>query len=459
MTTTEIPSDRLAPPAEDTRPPSIAEWLGGDPYPWPGVDKPAEGARYAGCYCVESKQLLHTKGDKPYLRLQLVDSSGTIEGRVWDDAERIDARISAGSHVGIRGRIQSYRNQRQLKIEEIGPIHVEHSELDLFLPATNLDLDTLETALDQLVASVEERPLRQLLELLTGADTDTGSTFRRAPAAKRNHHAYVGGLLEHTVSIARVADALAKHYGALIDRDLLLTGAILHDIGKIQEIAITGGFPYTDPGKLLGHILLGIEIVRDAARSIEGLSKERLLLVLHLIASHQGKYEWQSPRVPHTLEALILHFADDLDAKVNQAAALVASVEEGWTPYDSNFAREFFRHPGTTASGQSNATERMDAERMDAERMDAEWLEAEYVSPKQVSTEQVNTVLVDVDTKQAPAETIEAERVDSESVRRTPANTARHETAKKGRGAAEEQSAEPAEFQDLAQVSIFDLLS
>ncbi len=348
--TGEAPAPAKTMTESDTRLPAITEWLQGDPFPWPRIDEPGEGIRFAACYCVESKQLLLTKGDKPYLRLQLADSSGTIEGRVWDDAERIDSWVRSGGYVGIRGRIQSFRNQRQLKIEEIEPIHVASDELDLFLPASDLDLEALEAGLDELIASVADRPLRQLLEELAGPETATGRAFRRAPAAKRNHHAYVGGLLEHTVSITRVADSLAHHYGSAIDRDLLITGAILHDIGKIQEIAVTGGFPYTDPGKLLGHILLGIEIVRDAARKIEDLDEERLLLVLHLIASHQGRYEWQSPRVPHTLEAIILHFADDLDAKVNQAAALIDSVEEGWTAYDSNFGREFFRHRGTVAA-------------------------------------------------------------------------------------------------------------
>jgi 3'-5' exoribonuclease len=269
---------------------------------------------------------------------------------------RIDSWVRPGGYVGVRGRIQSFRNQRQLKIEEIAPIHVASDELDLFLPATPLDLATLEAGLDALIASIEDRPLRQLVKELAGADTATGRAFRRAPAAKRNHHAYVGGLLEHTLSIARVADALARHYGETIDRDLLITGAILHDIGKIEEIAVTGGFPYTDPGKLLGHILLGIELVREAGRAIPELDEERLLLVLHLIASHQGKYEWQSPRVPHTLEAIILHFADDLDAKVNQATALINAVEEGWTAYDGNFGRDFFRHRGTAPQATTGTT-------------------------------------------------------------------------------------------------------
>src|SRR5690606_24220970 len=175
-------------------------------------------------------------------------------------------------------------------------------------PAGDLDLPALDAALDELIDSVTDASLRHLLLELVGRETETGRAFRRAPAAQRNHHAYIGGLLEHTVSITRLADDLARHYGPIVDRDLLITGAILHDIGKIEEIAVTGGFPYTDAGKLLGHILLGLEIVRDAARRIEDLDDRRLPPVLPLLASHPAKHEWQSPRIPHTLEALILHF-------------------------------------------------------------------------------------------------------------------------------------------------------
>lgn len=422
---------RANPAADESRLPSIAEWLRGEPFPWPGIDDPGEGARYAACYVVESKQLLRTKEDKPYLRLQLTDRSGTIEGRAWDDAERIDARVQTGAYVGVVGRIQSYRGQRQLKIEEIAPVHVAEEEFDLFLPTSDLDLDALEAALDELIDSVADHPLRQLLLELAGPDTETGRAFRRAPAAKRNHHAYIGGLLEHTVSITRVADALARHYGDIVDRDLLITGAILHDIGKIQELSLTGGFAYTEPGKLLGHILLGIDIVREAARDIPGLEPRRLLLLLHLIASHQGKYEWQSPRIPHTIEALILHYADDLDAKVNQAIALVESVEDGWTPYDNNFAREFLRHRTTPATPAATA----DPFLLAAEARGAETSLAEMVDAEKID-----------------AERIDAERIDAERIDADPAEPAPPEPE---RGGEPDQGEDPV---DPAQVSIFDLL-
>jgi len=456
---------RTTPAAEESRLPSIAEWLQGEPCPWPGVDEPGEGARYAACYLVESKQLLRTKDDKPYLRLQLTDRSGTIEGRAWDDAERIDARVQVGAYVGVVGRIQSYRNQRQLKIEEIAPVHVADHELDLFLPASDLDLEALEAALDELIDSVADRPFRQLLLELAGPDTETGRAFRRAPAAKRNHHAYIGGLLEHTVSITRVADALARHYGDVVDRDLLITGAILHDIGKIQEISVTGGFAYTDPGKLLGHILLGLDLVRDAARRIPDLEPRRLLLLLHLIASHQGKYEWQSPRLPHTIEALLLHFADDIDAKVNHAIALVQSVEEGWTPYDNNFGREFLRHRNTVGAAaaavdplgpaaEEDGTESLLAEQIAAEAADAETVAAEGVED---ALDLVERSAFDDWLAAAPTELNGADTDPWEAEPRPAHAPEPVEAASED----DEQSREPdpaAPPHDPAQVSIFDLL-
>lgn len=333
-----------------TRPTQDARaWIGEDPFPWPAVDALIEGERVSACYCVESKQLLLTKDEKPYLRLQLCDRSGSIEGRVWDDAAAVDARVAEGDYVGVRGRLNVFRGQRQLKVEEITPIAVAPEELELFLPRTPFDIDALEAELDRLAASIEDAPLRVLVERLTGKASETGRAYRRAPAAKKNHHAYVGGLLEHSVSLARNCDHMARHYGEMIDRDLLVAGALLHDIGKVREIRVSGGFPYTDEGKLLGHIVLGIEMVRDEAAHVPDLSEDRLLLLLHLIASHQGRYEWQSPKIPMLLEALILHYVDDLDAKMHQAMALVDSVEKGWTRFDASFAREFLRHRGVEA--------------------------------------------------------------------------------------------------------------
>lgn len=198
--------------------------------------------------------------------------------------------------------------------------------------------------LQELLGSIDDPALRTLATALLGTDSRTGPGFRLAPAAKHNHHAYLGGLLEHTLSVTRLCQRLADHYGDALDRDLLVTAALLHDVGKVRELGARAGFPYTDEGKLLGHILLGLQMVDEAAADVPDLPPARLLLLRHIIAAHQGRYEWQSPREPATLEALVLHYADDLDAKYNQVAGLLAPIELGWTAWDRSFRREFLRH-------------------------------------------------------------------------------------------------------------------
>jgi 3'-5' exoribonuclease len=320
-------------------------WLAGAELPWPPAAELDAGDRITACFSVSTAAAARTKHDKPYLRLQLSDLHGTIEARVWDDAERFIPIAQPGTYVGVRGRVEVFQGQRQVVVDELERVKVAPEDLGFFMPRCPRDPTELDAALMDLIASVKEEPLRKLLRYLLGAQTETGQWFRNAPAAKRIHHAYVGGLLEHTISVARLCSAMADHYGPVVDRDLLITGALVHDIGKVQEIAVEAGFPYTTAGKLLGHILLGLEIVHDAGRRLD-IPDSRLRLVEHLIAAHQGRYEWQSPREPHTLEALILHYADDTDAKVQQAIDLVRSSDHGWTDYSRSFGREFLKHDG-----------------------------------------------------------------------------------------------------------------
>jgi 3'-5' exoribonuclease len=216
----------------------------------------------------------------------------------------------------------------------------------------------MERELDAYIGSIRDRPLRSLLRRCLGRETATGRAFRQHSAATRNHHAYLYGLLEHTLSVTGVCLRLAEHYkeqGVLLDRDLLIAGALLHDIGKTVEIDAPPAPAYTTPGKLLGHIVIGINLVGKEGAQVAGLSEERLLLVQHLIASHQGKPEWDSPRVPQTLEAFVLHHADDLDAKRNQVASALADVQPGeWSDYDRKLGRSLYL-PGRPNAGGSGA--------------------------------------------------------------------------------------------------------
>ena len=349
-----------------TPPPTPREWVGDQPFPWPPAHSHADLEDLVGCYAIHSLSVGRTRNEAPFLRLQLSDCYGSVEARMWDGVEPVMDILRAGMYVGVRGRMERYQAERQLRVEDIVPLHVELDDLVLFLPRSARPAEHMDAELGAAIASVTDAGLRQLLTSLLGADTDTGHAFRLAPAAKQNHHAYLGGLLEHTLSVVRVCDLLAGHYGAVIDRDLLIAGALLHDLGKVREIGARAGFPYTDEGKLLGHILIGLQMVSDAAATIPGLPPSRLLLLQHLIASHQGRYEWQSPREPRTLEGLVLHYADDLDAKLNQAGSLIDAVTAGWTAYDRSLGRDFLKHhnlgpdapsgPPSSPSGASGRT-------------------------------------------------------------------------------------------------------
>lgn len=316
---------------------------------WPLIAELRDGIDVAACYLVHEKQKRETKAGKPFLELLLGDSTGTVAAMVWDDAERLDRCFAADDVVGVRGRVGSYREKLQITAAVVQPVEVGEDDLALFLPASPRDRAQMGRELDALVASVADAPLRTLLQRCVGRTTQLGKSFRLHPAAKRNHHAYLGGLLEHSLSVAQAADGLARHYqaqGASVDRDLVVTAALLHDIGKVRELASTRTFAYTDEGQLLGHILLGLQMVVREAEQIPGLGGETLLHLQHLIASHQGRLEWASPKVPMTLEALILHAADELDARMNAGMRVVGALEPGaWSPFDRHLERALYRPP------------------------------------------------------------------------------------------------------------------
>lgn len=386
--------------------PGPRDWIGAAPFPWPPAHAVRPGEVFHACFFLVSVQSLRTKTDKPYLRLQLQDVHGALEGRVWDMAEQIAASLQEGMYVGVRGRIEVFNGERQLKVEDVAQIHVDLDDLEHFLPRSPRDPEEMDRELAGWIASVRDPALHELLEKMLGAGTELGAGFRLAPAAKYNHHAYLGGLIEHTLSIVQVCDMLAAHYQPHVDRDLLIAGALLHDVGKVREIGARAGFPYTDEGKLLGHIVLGMQMTAETAATVPGITPQRLTLLQHLIASHQGRYEWQSPREPRTLEAYILHYADDLDAKMQHAIGMVDSVTSpaGWTGYDRSLGRELYRHhaPGgaheetprradrvaerpagrdqpahpashDTAAGQAPADRSGDAEGPPAERVVYDW--------------------------------------------------------------------------------------
>ena len=318
-------------------------------YPWPLIGDLADGIDVTACDLVHESRRLESKANKPYLRLVLGDRSGTIEGVVWDDVDRWEPLCLVESIVGVRARVGLYQDKLQLKVTLVEPLRTETTDLEYLLPASRRSRERMEAELDALIASVADRPLRKLLLRCLGRGTELGGAFRVHPAAKRNHHAYISGLLEHSVSVATTCAALADHYreqGVKVDRDLLVAGALLHDIGKLRELKGMPGGGYTNEGQLLGHVVIGIQIVGREGERVSSLSPERLLLLQHLVASHQGKPEWESPKAPQIVEGILLHYADDLDAKVNQVTTLLSGVPAGeWSGYDRSLSRAFFQPP------------------------------------------------------------------------------------------------------------------
>lgn len=284
----------------------------------------------------------------PFLTLEFVDRSGRIPGVAWDEVDALAERLVEGRYARVGGRVTDFRGEPQIQVVEAVPAP---AALDVaeFLPTGPVPAERSLEGIRRLVGTIADPGLRRLV-LAFLEDAGFARRLAAAPAAKLHHHAYVGGLAEHTLSVMKLCAGAAEHYGDL-DRDLLLAGAFCHDLGKVRELAIEPGFPYTEEGQLVGHIVLGYEMVRDRAREI-GLAPEREVDLGHLVLSHQGELEWGSPVEPRTLEALVLHFLDNLDSKVASARPHLADIESGRTAYIRSLGRALFRRGPGSSGGQ-----------------------------------------------------------------------------------------------------------
>lgn len=266
-------------------------------------------------FFVSTQKQVRTKKDgTPYLALILSDRTGQVEGRMWDNVAECIPLFEQGEVVKVRAFVCRFDGRLQLKVERIKRATQGDFDLGDFLPKTTKNVDELWTALTGYVASFTDPHLKALLNSFL-EDPQIAAALRDAPAAKGMHHAWIGGLLEHIVSLLGIADLTAGHYTE-INRDLLLTGVILHDIGKLRELAWTTGFSYTMEGQLLGHITIGIGMVEKKIEALPDFPPKMRLLVEHLILSHHGQYEFGSPKLPMIPEAILLHYLDDMDAKM-----------------------------------------------------------------------------------------------------------------------------------------------
>jgi 3'-5' exoribonuclease len=271
-------------------------------------------------FVLRKKDVKEYDGQK-FLKLELGDKTGRIEGVMWDFPERIWDQTQVGEIVKIKGWVTTYKDTPQIKVEKLREAQEGEIDLSDFLPTSERDSDSLWQEFKKMVSTIQNPHLRKLSELLI-EDSSIAEKLKVTPGGKLWHHAYVGGLLEHTLRVVQICEMAAGIY-ELVNRDLLICGALLHDIGKIQTYSAKGFFDYTDGGRLVGHIVSGNEIINRKIDAIEDFPENLALQLKHLILSHQGQLEFASPVVPQTMEAIILHYADEMDAKANAFAHII----------------------------------------------------------------------------------------------------------------------------------------
>ncbi len=314
----------------------------------PFVAELKEKMDFEGAFLVKIIQLHVDKNGRPYLNLILMDRTGEIEARVWDNASKLAEEVRAQDLLRVAGKVNLYQGRRQVIVEAAAKLPEGSAPLDRFVPASSYDVNRLYADLHALFSTLED-PFAKRLALNTLEDPEVKKKILRAPAAKSVHHAFAGGLIEHTLSVCRILDKLAHHYrhyyGKAVSRDLLLIGGLFHDIGKIFELSFERATEYSKEGQLIGHHVLGCELVDRIAGKIEGFPLELKLHAKHLILAHHGKLEYGSPKVPLTIEALIVHYVDDLDSKVNMVLEFIAEdVQPGeWTAVNRMMERPFLK--------------------------------------------------------------------------------------------------------------------
>jgi 3'-5' exoribonuclease len=292
-------------------------------------------------FLVHEKEIRNTREGKQYLRMELGDKSGTVEARIWDAFEAIAKEINRDDFVKVAARVEIYRNKPQLVLQQVRRATPEEIDLADFLPHTKENVDEMWSKLLAYASAIDNFWLNKLV-LSIFNDPKIAERFRRAPAAKVMHHAFIGGLLEHVVGLCGLAKQIAAHYPEL-NVDLLLAAAMLHDVGKLDELCYERAVSYTTEGQLLGHIVMELESVSRAMDAIPGFPPRLKSVVQHLLISHHGQYEFGSPKLPMIREALVFHYMDDMDSKLGavRAALAIPSGEADWSTYSGALGRKF----------------------------------------------------------------------------------------------------------------------
>lgn len=294
-------------------------------------------------FAVKDKNIQTGKNGRPYMSLSLQDISGTIDARIWDNVEAISRKFSGGDFVQVKGQIQLFQNRKQLIVHSIDKAEAGSFQVsDLMKASSRLSEEMFEELL-QIVKTIKNDHIRELV-LNIIQDREIHEKLLRCPAAKTIHHAYIGGLLEHVLSICGLMNFISGHYPVL-DRDLLIFGAIFHDLGKVWELDVQGGIHYTDEGRLVGHLVLASEVIEKNASKILGFPVELKNILKHIVLSHHGRLDYGSPKRPKLLEAYVVAAIDDFDSKMNNLENYMREEKksgEKWSRYNSSFDRYFY---------------------------------------------------------------------------------------------------------------------
>jgi 3'-5' exoribonuclease len=313
------------------------------------VQQMTDGETVEDVYLVSDKQLRANRHGNLFLQVDLRDRTGSINGRLWNAGEHLFRSFEEGDFVRIKGKVQLFQGSLQLILSNVERVASDRVDLADFLPQSDQDVNKLLDKLRAILRKLANPHLRALVECFL-IDEEFVRDFTRAPAGVRNHHAYLGGLLEHVVKLLELGERVAPLYVDL-DADLLLTGIFLHDVGKVRELSYSKMFSYTDEGQLIGHIVIGVEMLNEMASRVPDLTgepfpRELLFRLKHMILSHHGSYEFGSPKLPMTPEAVALHYLDNLDAKVHSFTRDIREDNNpgsAWTPFNQSLQRRLFK--------------------------------------------------------------------------------------------------------------------
>jgi 3'-5' exoribonuclease len=313
------------------------------------VEQLTDGETVEEVYLVVDKQLRANRNGNLYLQMDVRDRTGSMNARLWNAGEHLFRSFEVGDFLLVKGKVQLFQGALQMILTHLEKVESEKVDLTDFLPHTEKDVTELLNRLRGTLLRLTNPHLRALAECFF-MDEDFVRSFCRAPAGVRNHHAYVGGLLEHVVTLLDASERLAPLYPEL-DRDVLLMGVFLHDAGKARELSYDRAFSYTDEGQLIGHLVIGVEMLNEKVARVPDLTsepfpKELLLRLKHMIVSHHGAYEFGSPKLPMTPEAIALHLLDNFDAKVHSFTRDIRedrNQTSSWTPFNQALQRRLFK--------------------------------------------------------------------------------------------------------------------